>query len=74
MARKKQAAFKRSQAAHRRLRDKWGPIPGRKGDILWLYHRTVYSTQEERKSVLPRGQREILYNKAVKRVDTGAFD
>ena len=59
----------RSQNAHFRLRQKHADTPGKRGEILYRYHRACIGKQKTENRILSKTERRSLYMKITKRVN-----
>ena len=61
----------RSQNAHHRLRLKHSDTPGKRGEILYRYHRACLGKQKTENRILSKKERRSLFTKITRRVNKG---
>lgn len=59
----------RSQNAHFKLRNKAYDMPGKKGELLYRYHRAVLGKQKTKNRILTKKERRSLFLLIAKRVN-----
>ena len=59
----------RSQNAHHRLRLKHSDTPGKRGEILYRYHRACLGKQKTENRILSKKERRSLFTKITRRVE-----
>lgn len=59
----------RSQNAHFRLRQKHADTPGKRGEILYRYHRACIGKQKNENRILTKKERRSLFSLIAKRVN-----
>ena len=59
----------RSQNAHWKLRNKASDMPGKRGEILYRYHRAVLGKQKTENRILQKNERRKLFSMITKRVN-----
>lgn len=62
---KKQKRFAQSQAAHRRLRDKYREGNSATSQLKYIYHQNVAAEQGERQRVLSRSEKVSFWRSAM---------